>query len=93
MIVLRQSTDGQEIPLGKFVDSTDGDTEETGLTIANTDIKLWKFGATSMANKNSGGGTHMANGEYYCVLDATDSNTLGAMKVSVHVAGALYVQV
>lgn len=88
-IYLRQSTAGQEIPLGHFLDSTDGDTEETGLTIANTDIKIWKFGATSLANKNSGGATHMSNGIYYIVLDDTDTNTLGSMVVFVHVAGAL----
>lgn len=93
MIWLRQSTASQEIPLGRFVDSTDGDTEETGLTIANTDIKLWKTGATTLASKNSGGATHIANGEYYCVLDATDTDTLGPMKVVVHVTGALAVQV
>lgn len=79
--------------MGRFVDSTDGNTEETALTIANTDIKLWKTGATTLASKNSGGATHMANGEYYCVLDATDSDTIGPMKVTVHVAGALAVQV
>lgn len=89
---LRQSTASQEIPLGPFVDSTDGNTEETGLTIANTDIKLWKSGATSFANKNSGGATHMANGMYYAVLDATDTNTIGPMTVYVHVAGALTVE-
>lgn len=91
-IVLRQSTAGQEIPLGRFLDSVDGNTEKTALTIANTDIKIWKFGATSLVNKNSGGATHMANGEYYCVLDATDTDTLGSMEVSVHVSGALYVR-
>jgi len=88
---LRQSTASQEIPLGYFVDSTDGNTAETGLTIANTDIKLFKTGATSLANKNSGGATHMAGGMYYAVLDATDTDTLGPMRVSVHVAGALAV--
>jgi len=93
MIYLRQSTASQEIPLGRFVDSTDGNTQETALTIANTDIKLWKAGATTLANKNSGGATHIANGEYYAVLDATDTDTIGPMKVSVHVAGALAVQV
>jgi hypothetical protein len=93
MIFLRQSTASQEIPLGRFLDSTDGNTEETGLSIANTDIKLWKTGATTLVSKNSGGGTHIANGEYYCVMDATDSDTLGPMKVMVHVAGALAVQV
>lgn len=89
MYPLKYSTAGQEIPLGYFLDSTDGDTEETGLTIANTDIKLHKTGATTLANKNSGGATHISNGIYYAVLDATDTNTYGPMKVFVHVSGAL----
>lgn len=88
---LRQSTASQEIILGKFVDVIDGDTPETGLTIANTDIKIWKYGATALVNKNSGGATHMAAGMYSAVLDATDTNTLGALEIVVHVAGALYV--
>ena len=92
-IPLRQSTASQEIPLGVFVDSVDGNTAETGLTIANTDIKLWKMGATSLANKNSGGATHMAGGVFYTVLDATDTNTLGGLVVFVQVAGALAVRV
>lgn len=92
-IRLKQSTASQEIPLGYFVDSTDGNTEETALTIANTDIKIWKAGATTLANKNSGGATHISNGIYYCVLDATDTDTLGPMVVFVHVAGALAVRV
>lgn len=89
MIPLKQSTASQEIPLGYFLDSTDGNTEETALSIANTDIKLWKAGATTLANKNSGGATHMANGLYYAVLDATDTDTLGPLVIFVHVAGAL----
>lgn len=89
---LRYNTASQEIPLGYFVDSTDGNTEETGLTIANTDIKLHKAGATTLVNKNSGGATHISNGIYYAVLDDTDSNTLGGMVVFVHVAGALCVR-
>jgi hypothetical protein len=93
MIYLRQSTASQEIPLGYFVDSTDGNTEETGLTIANTDIKLWKAGATTLANKNSGGATHISNGLYYAVLDATDTDTIGPLVVFVHVSGALAVKV
>lgn len=93
MIYLRQSTASQEIPLGYFVDSTDGNTEMTALTIANTDIKLWKMGATTLANKNSGGATHISNGVYYAVLDATDTNTLGHMTIFVHVSGALTVRV
>lgn len=90
-IFLRQSTASQEIPLGPFVDSADGNTQETALTIANTDIKVWKTGATTWADKNSGGATHVANGRYYCVLDATDTNTIGPLRVDVHVTGALAV--
>lgn len=93
-IFLRQSTASQEIPLGYFVDITDGNTEETALTIANTDIKLWKTGATTLANKNSGGGTHISNGIYYAVLDATDTDTIGPLVVFCHIsATALPVRV
>jgi len=92
-IPIRQSTASQAVPLGYFLDSTDGNTEETALTISNTDIKLWKHGATTLANKNSGGATHMSNGIYYAVLDATDSNTLGALIIFVHESGALPVKV
>lgn len=88
-IYLRQSTASQEVPLGYFVDSTDGNTEETALTIANTDIKIWKTGATTLANKNSGGATHISNGIYYAVLDATDTDTIGSLVIFVHVSGAL----
>lgn len=91
-IWLKQSTASQEVPLGIFVDSTDGNSEESGLTIANTDIKLWKTGATTLASKNSGGATYISNGVYYTVLDATDTNTLGPMVIFVHVAGALAVR-
>lgn len=92
MIYLRQSTASQEVPLGHFVDSTDGVTAETGLTIANTDIKVWKTGATTLADKNSGGATHISGGIYYCTLDATDTNTIGPMVLFVSVSGALAVR-
>ena len=93
MIYLKQSTASQEIPLGYFVDSSDGNTEETGLTIANTDIKIWKAGATTLASKNSGGATHISAGIYYAVLDATDTDTLGSLVIFVHVSGALAIKV
>lgn len=89
---LRQSTASQEILLGPFVDSTDGVTAETGLTIANTDIKLWKGGTTSEADKNSGGATHIASGRYHATLDATDTDTVGMLEVNVAVVGALPVR-
>lgn len=85
---LRQSTNSQSRSIGPFVDETDGKTAETGLTIGNTDIKLIVNGGAS-ANKNSGGGTHRANGHYGVTFDATDTATVGELTVSVVVAGAL----
>jgi hypothetical protein len=85
---LRQSTASQSRSIGPFLDDTDFKTAETGLTIANTDIKLMINGAAS-ANKNSGGGTHRANGVYGITFDATDTATVGEIFVSVVVSGAL----
>jgi hypothetical protein len=91
-IFVKQSTASQEVLLGPFVDATDGNTAETALTIANTDIKLHKAGATTLANKNSGGATHISNGNYYAVLDSTDTDTLGSLVIVVQVSGALAVR-
>jgi len=85
---LKQSTASQSRSIGPFLDDTDFKTAETGLTIANTDIKLMINGAAS-ANKNSGGGTHRANGVYGITFDATDTATVGEIFVSVVVSGAL----
>lgn len=91
-IYLKQSTAGQEVPLGYFVDSTDGNTEETALTIANTDIRLHKTSATTLVNP-AAGATHISNGIYYWVADATDTGTLGPLVVYCHPTGALAVRV
>lgn len=88
-IPLKLSTSLQEVPIGVMVDEDDGKTAETALSIANTDIKIWKAGATSLANKNSGGATHISGGVYYAVLDGTDTDTLGPLVLFVHKAGAL----
>lgn len=88
MNFLRQSTASQVRTIGPFVDDTDFKTAETGLTIANTDIKLMSNGGSS-ANKNSGGGTHRVNGVYSVTFDATDTATVGELTVSVVVSGAL----
>jgi hypothetical protein len=92
MIPLRKSTASQEVLLGPFLDDTDGKTAETGLTIANTDIKLWKRGGTTESSKNSGGATHIASGRYHATLDATDTDTTGELILNVAVAGALPVR-
>ena len=92
MQFLRQSTASQEVLLGPFVSDTDFKTPQTGLTILNTDILLWKSGATSEVTKNSGGATHISSGRYYTVLDATDTNTVGMLEINVVESGALPVK-
>ena len=85
--ILIPNTASQEISIGPFVDETDGFTSETGLTIANTDVRLKKNGA-DWAAKNSGGATHEEFGNYRITLDATDTNAVGLLEIAVHVAGA-----
>jgi hypothetical protein len=86
---LRQSTASQVRSIGPFVDDTDFKTLENALTIANTDIRIKKNGAASAA-KNSGGATADGNGGLYAVTwNATDTDTVGELSVSVKVAGAL----
>jgi hypothetical protein len=88
MIYLRQSTASQSVLVGPFVDSTDGVTAETGLTIANTDIRLSANGGNMVA-KNSGGGTHDEIGYYTITLDATDTATVGRLQLCINATGAL----
>lgn len=88
---LRQSTASQTRLTPRFVDDTDFKTSETGLTIANTDVKLSKNGAASV-NKNSGGGTHIEGGRYALTFDATDTNTVGELAVGIVISGALPVE-
>jgi hypothetical protein len=89
---LKQST-ATTIVAGPFVDETDGQTAETGLTISQADVLVWKQGGTSFNAKNeSTAATHRSNGMYTIPLDATDTNTLGQLIVSIDEAGALPVR-
>ena len=88
MILLRQST-SVDVPLGPFLDETDGKTAETALSITQPDIRVKKNGA-AWAQKNAAQTlSHEENGYYEATLDATDTDTLGRMKVAVHKSGAL----
>lgn len=91
--VLRQS-DAVEVTLGPYVDSTDGNTAETGLTISQGDVILKKCAAAgdcgASAQKNdSGACAHDANGFYECDLNATDTDTVGILEIWSHESGAL----
>lgn len=88
MMFLKQST-AVDIALGPFLDSTDGVTAETALTISQADVRL-KKNAGNWAQKNQASScTHEENGWYECSLDATDTDTLGRLVVAVAESGAL----
>lgn len=91
MQLLRQGTASQEVLLGPFVSSTDFKTAQTSLTIAGSDIRIWKSGAVAEVSA-SGSGTHMAGGRYYANLDATDTDTPGMLEINVAMAGCLPVK-
>lgn len=89
MRLLKQST-ASTLLLGPFLDSTDGVTSETALTISQSDVLLWKEGGTTLAQKNEATScTHRSNGLYTCPVNTTDTNTLGTLVVSVSESGAL----
>jgi hypothetical protein len=82
MRFLKQST-ATTVTLGPFLDSTDGFTPETGLTIAQANVRLSKNdGAFAQVNDNTSA-THKEFGYYSKELDATDTNTLGHLRVAV----------
>lgn len=86
--ILRQST-AVTVKLGPFVDATDGVTEETGLTISQADVRLSKNGGNIAQKNEATSATHDELGYYDVDLDATDTGTLGRLRVAVHESGAL----
>jgi len=79
------------LSIGPFLDSTDGNTQETALTIAQADVVLSKAGGAFAAKNDATSCTHDTKGYYSCPLNVTDTGTLGMLKLAVHVAGALAV--
>lgn len=86
--ILRQSTT-VSVLIGPFVDDSDGNTVEDSLTLSQADIRLSKNGGNMAQKNDSSGCTHDELGYYSCPLDATDSGTLGLLKLIVHESGAL----
>lgn len=89
--ILRQST-AVDILIGPFVDSTDGDTEETALTIEDSDVRISKNGQNIIDKNDVTSAAHDEKGMYNCELDATDTDTIGQLTVYIHVTGALAVR-
>ena len=89
MRLLRQST-AFTFRIGPFLDSADGVTPETSLSIGQGDIQISKdggaFAQTSAASPTT---THDADGWYQCPLTTTDTATLGPITIQINMSGAL----
>lgn len=88
MILLRQSTD-TTLPMGPFIDDTDGKTAETALNISMTDVRLSKAGGNMAAKNYAASLVHDELGVYPCTLDAVDLGTLGGLRIDIQMSGAL----
>jgi len=88
MNILKQST-AATIKLGPFIDDTDGKTAETALSIAQADVRLSKNGGDFAKKNSTTSTTHDENGYYDISLNATDTGTLGRLRVAVSKSGAL----
>jgi len=85
---LKQST-AVDVMLGPFVDDTDGKTTEEALTLSQADLHLSKNGAASAQKNDATAATHRYGGNYMVDLDATDTNTLGHLRLMCKESGAL----
>jgi hypothetical protein len=77
------------LKIGPFLDDADGKTAETGLTIAQADVRLSKNGANIAQKNEATSCTPDELGIYGCPIDATDTATLGRLQLWVHESGAL----
>lgn len=77
--ILRQST-AVDVLIGPFVDLTNGATAETG---ESPSVKLSKNGQALAAKNDVTTPVHDADGYYNCELDATDTDTVGTLVLTV----------
>lgn len=88
MMLLKQST-AVTVMLGPFLDATDAVTAETALTISQADVRLSKNGGAFAQKNDANAAAHGENGYYTCQIDATDTGTLGRLRLAVSESGAL----
>jgi hypothetical protein len=86
---LKQNT-AVTLLLGPFVESSDGITVKTDLSIAASDVKLIKFGASALVAKNSAvAPEHVSNGYYSVHIDTSDTSVAGQFVIVIQKSGAL----
>lgn len=86
--IIRQST-SIDVPIGPFLDDTDGKTAETALTLTQPDVRVKKNGGAWAQKAAAQTLSHEEAGWYELTLDATDTDTVGLLTVAVAESGAL----
>ncbi len=90
MTWLKQST-VVTVQLGAFLDATDGVVPETGLATnmdsATTGIRVSKNGAVMIDRNSATVPAHDDDGHYRIVLSATDTDTLGTLRIQYEESG------
>jgi hypothetical protein len=88
MKFLKQST-AVTPKVGPFLDSTDGVTAETGLTLSQSDCILFKNHGAGAQKNDTNAATHDTGGMYGVPLNTTDTNTVGPLQLLISESGAL----
>jgi hypothetical protein len=84
---LRQST-AVTPKVGPFVSTTDGATASTALTIAQADCILFLNQGAGAQKNSATSATHDTQGVYGVPFNATDTGTLGHLKLVINKSGA-----
>jgi hypothetical protein len=87
MKLLRQSTSVTP-KIGPFLDTADGATAKTALTIAQADCILFTAQGAGTQKHSATGATHDTQGYYGVPFDTTDTGTLGHLKLAINKSGA-----
>jgi len=87
MLFLKEGTT-PTVLLGPYVLASDGDTEYT-TGIANTAVQLSKNGAAFVSKSETTSTVHQDHGMHNCLLNATDTGTVGTLHIMTHVATTL----
>ena len=79
------------LKVGPFVDSTDGVTLESALSIVQADVRISKNGGNIESKNDATACTYDEVGFFNCPINATDTDTEGRLQVIVNESGALLV--
>lgn len=88
MMFLKQSTQ-VKVPMGPFVDATDGATLETAIAWATTEANIIKHDGSAVVDIGTNTwSSHLGGGYYNVTLTASNTDTLGMLVVEGHDSAA-----